>query len=584
MPFVNEPLAKITGYSVESITSMDENQIAALVHDEDLDRISQLISDCRRKGGREGERMQIRMVRKDGTQSWVELTVNRIEYSGSYAVQIAFVDITEKRKAEHELRESERHLKMVYDTTLDGIIVTDKKLNIISCNPAAEKILGYEREELNGQPYQVIIDESMTAGSDAKIRQEKLYEDGYLEQEDYYFKRKNGEIFPTSFSASLLQDEQGNFNGMLGSIRDTTEMKRTHEALRAEKEKYEVLFDAAPIAIGVSREDGEILDVNWLMQEMLGYTKEEFKQKSAIAVYTRSEDRDGVRESLDKEGKVRDSEVKMGRKDGTEIDVLLNIDYVRYENELARLSTMRDITELNKTKGELEAARARAEFFNDLMAHDINNVHQGILVGTELLLRNDELPPNARRYAEAISDQVNRGIQLIENVHKLSRMDADADLALQRLDLYGVIANAILLVQHAFPESEVKIDIKFKPEEVIVLADEFLIDLFYNIVHNAMKYTIPDKGIIEISVDSSDEEGFVQVSIADKGPGIPDDRKGDVFSRLEKGRTLGSGMGLTLVKRIAERYQGIARVEDRVPGTHMMGAKFIVKLPKIRAS
>ncbi|MHA1909042.1 MAG: PAS domain S-box protein [Candidatus Thorarchaeota archaeon] len=489
-------------------------------------------------------------------------------------------DISEMRKAEEELRESEQHLRMIYDTILDGIIITDENRNIISCNPAAEKILGYTLEELEGQSYSLVIPQSMITGQEARDRERRLYEDGYLEQEEFYFKRKSGEVFACSFSATLLRDESGTEKGMLGSIRDTTERKRMNEELRSEKEKYQVLFDSAPIAIAVSREDGEILDLNQSMEEMLGYTSSDLKQKSAVDFYKTPTDREMLRTTLDKEGKVRDAEVKMVTKYEKEIEVLQNVDYIHYEHDLARLSTMRDITELNKTKRELEVARARAEFFNDLMAHDINNVHQGILVGAELLLRREDLSHDAIRHAEAIQDQVSRGIQLIENVRKLSKMEADKKLVLQPLDLHGIMANAILLVQHGFPEKDIQIDIKFKPEEVIVLADEFLIDLFYNLVHNAIKYNADDVGVIEILVESTGPRNFVRVAIMDRGSGIPDDRKDELFSRLEKGRTLGSGMGLTLVKRIAERYEGRAWVEDRVPGTYSMGAKFVVELPR----
>ncbi len=95
-----------------------------------------------------------------------------------------------------------------------------------------------------------------------------------------------------------------------------------------------------------------------------------------------------------------------------------------------------------------------------------------------------------------------------------------------------------------------------------------------------IQFDMMDEGVIEIIVESGDSEGFVRVAITDRGAGIPDDRKEELFSRLENGRTLGSGMGLTLVKRIIERYEGRAWVEDRVPGTHAMGAKFVIELTK----
>ncbi|MDF1537851.1 MAG: PAS domain S-box protein [Candidatus Thorarchaeota archaeon] len=575
-----EKAEAIFGYSSEELVGV---YFANLVHPAMREQMISAFQSRLKAGSATPEGFEAVGVRKDGSSFTFHIT-HTIRYSGTTPIgyQSLIRDVTERKKTEAALQEERDRAQMYLDIAGVILVALDAEGCINQINQRGIELLGYKEEELHGKNwFELAMPENEKARTKEVFARLMKGDTGSAQEFESRIVTKSGDERLIAWNNRFLVNSEGGIIGTLSSGEDITEKRKAEKELRESERQYQVIFDAAPIAIGISRETGEILDVNWAMQEMLGYSEEELKQKTAVDVYTKPADRESIRRMLDNDGKVRDSEVMMRRKDGSEIDVLLNVDYVNYQNGIARLSTMRNITELNRTKADLEAARARAEFFNDLMAHDINNVHQGILVGAELLLRGDELPPDSRRYAEAISDQVSRGIQLIENVHKLSKMDADENLALQRIDLYGVIANAILLVQHAFPESEVKIDIKFKAEEIIIHADEFLIDLFYNIVHNAMKYTLQDRGIIEISVDSDEEKGFVLVSIADKGPGIPDERKGDLFSRLEKGRTLGSGMGLTLVKRIANRYQGAAWVEDRVPGTYTMGAKFVVKLPKM---
>ncbi|MHA1577720.1 MAG: sensor histidine kinase, partial [Candidatus Thorarchaeota archaeon] len=136
----------------------------------------------------------------------------------------------------------------------------------------------------------------------------------------------------------------------------------------------------------------------------------------------------------------------------------------------------------------------------------------------------------------------------------------------------------IKLVTHAFPEKKPVIGISFKRNEILVMADEFLVDAFYNLIHNAMKVSddIPE---IQVIAERSEVDGFINISISDNGQGISDDRKEMLFTRLDTGRTLGSGIGLTLVKRIVERYYGTVWIEDRIPGDYTKGAKLILQLP-----
>ena len=130
--------------------------------------------------------------------------------------------------------------------------------------------------------------------------------------------------------------------------------------------------------------------------------------------------------------------------------------------------------------------------------------------------------------------------------------------------------------------------INYRPRlKLMVNASELLKDVFTNIVGNAIKHS--EKAvIIDVMVSKVFEDGreYYRTTVEDNGPGIPDDMKDRVFSRLQRGGTKasGAGLGLYLVRRLVEDYHGRVWAEDRVPGDHAKGAKFIVMLPVASAS
>ena len=107
-------------------------------------------------------------------------------------------------------------------------------------------------------------------------------------------------------------------------------------------------------------------------------------------------------------------------------------------------------------------------------------------------------------------------------------------------------------------------------------------DVFANLVSNAINHT-GDETVISVDLEMEGEMGsrYCLVSVEDDGPGIPDDCKDRIFNRMLKGttRAKGTGLGLYLVRTLVESYGGQAWAEDRVPGDHRKGAKFVVMLP-----
>ncbi len=213
--------------------------------------------------------------------------------------------------------------------------------------------------------------------------------------------------------------------------------------------------------------------------------------------------------------------------------------------------------EMTLHRNELEIAmkesRERAEFFLDLMGHDLSNINQAICGTLEFLLFDETLSDRVVDVINEALSQVNRGSQLITNVRKFKRIDEDPP-ELRSIDLFGALSSAVEVVQNDIPDKTTVLKTNLKPGSYSVMADEYLTDVFYIFLHNAMRFDPKDSVEIEIEVDVSEDEKNLSIQFIDCGKGIPDDSKNLVFARisLKDSGYLGSGIGLTLLKHIID--------------------------------
>jgi len=223
---------------------------------------------------------------------------------------------------------------------------------------------------------------------------------------------------------------------------------------------------------------------------------------------------------------------------------------------------------------------------NDLMTHDINNFNQGIMGYIELLLQDKRLDESQRKYADRALLQVRNNARLIDNIRKLAkvRMMSDADFV--PMDLNLSISEAVDVVAKANPEKKITLVSMLAGGSFFVMANDFIHELFQNIVSNAVKFDSSKRVKIEVSIaeETTASGASWVISFADRGRGIPDDRKDAVFERFATGMTgiKGFGLGLSIVKSIVDKYGGRIWVEDRVKGDFTKGTVFKIVLPKAR--
>ncbi|TFG70500.1 MAG: HAMP domain-containing histidine kinase [Methanomassiliicoccus sp.] len=228
-------------------------------------------------------------------------------------------------------------------------------------------------------------------------------------------------------------------------------------------------------------------------------------------------------------------------------------------------------------------SRRNAEFYTDLLSHDIKNFNQAIL-GYLDILKSTIASLDQEVYIDKIMDQVMNISKLAADVRTMSRITW-SDSKLAKTDLGKVLLESIQSVEQYYLNRKIVFKKDMSAGPCYVKADELIRELFVNILTNAIKYDSSDPVEIEISMTPSEDEGIdrIVVSVTDKGRGVPDDLKLEIFQRFSRAPTKkGSGLGLYLVKTLTSKYGGRVWAEDRVAGDHTKGAVFRVELPMLK--
>lgn len=267
--FASQPTAEMFGFSIEEILSASPGQIQNFMYGED--RFGMLSKyEGRLEGKAVTPRYEARVTRKDGEVRWLEIFSSRIEYHGQPAVQAAFVDITERKRVEQALRESEGKYRRIFENVQDVFYQVDKRGNIIDISPSIERYSEYTRQELIGRP----VTDVYANPPDREKLLAAISKRGEVVDFELSLKSKSGHHVTTSVNAHVLYSESGEPMGVEGSLRDMTERRKSELALRASEERYRQLFYQSPVGIFYYDLDLRITDFNTQFEDLLQSTRE----------------------------------------------------------------------------------------------------------------------------------------------------------------------------------------------------------------------------------------------------------------------------------------------------------------------
>ena len=238
----------------------------------------QFIDEISAKGG---DNFESENVKKDGTTFPVELNISLFILDKKPVMLTVVWDITDRKKAEEQLKASEEKYRGIFDNSAVAIMLTDENEKIISWNKYTENMLGMNQDDL----YMKYVESLYPPDEWKKIRAENIREKGMQHHlETKMYRNNNSETFDIDISISVCKDSCGVIKGAIGVVKDISEQKQAERKLRESEEKYEGLFECTTDGMLVLDNRGEILDTNSRTAEIFGFPEEKLRGNNFLSM------------------------------------------------------------------------------------------------------------------------------------------------------------------------------------------------------------------------------------------------------------------------------------------------------------
>jgi PAS domain S-box-containing protein len=533
-----------------------------------------------------------RVVRPDGSVRHVYGHGRVITDAGGSPVSMRGTaqDITDRKKVEEKF-------KGLLEAAPDAIVIVDATGRILLVNAQTEKLFGYAREQLIGQPVEILTPERFR-GEHARYRSGFFAEPKVRAMGsglDLYGRRSDGSEFPVEISLSPLQTEEGVL--VSSAIRDITERKHAEEALRASEERTRLILETSYSAFVAIDGSGRIAEWNAAAHTMFGWSRDEAlgrvladtivppRYRAAHLAGLERYRNTGIASVLDKS-----LELTGLRRSGEEFPLELTISVSRLNGSPIFHAFLRDITErkaaedalrrsraeLDRHARELERSNAELERFAYVASHDLQEPLRMVASYTGLLERRykDKLDAAGREFIHFAVDGATRMQKLIQDLLLLSRVGTRGE-PFGRVDSDAVLRQALRDLRRRIGET--KGGVTHGPLPAVWGDATQIGQLFLNLIGNALKFHGADPPRVEVRAERKGE--LWEFSVADNGIGVAPEHQQRIFVVFQRLHTRdeypGTGIGLAICKKIVERHGGSIWVDAR-PGP---GSTFRFTLP-----
>jgi PAS domain S-box-containing protein len=524
--------------------------------------------------------------KKDGTVIDVEITSHVLSFAGRQAEIVLVNDVTERKRAEEEIRRSEEKYRNILETIEEGYFEANLAGEFTFCNDALCRMSGFTSDELMELNSKQYVDEENAAILRNFIAQLYKTNKSSASLVKYEIIRKDGKRRIHESSVLLVRDEKSEPVGFRGVARDITERKQAEEALALESSLMQTLMDNIPDAIYFKDTQSRFVRVSKHVhlkgidkpEDALGKTDFDFfDDEHARVAY---EDERRIMETGESVINKVEREVYHDGSIGWVLTTKVPI-YDTNGKVTGIVGASRDITErklieeeLEQTRdAALESARLKSEFLAN-MSHEIRTPMNGVLGMTGLLL-DTNLGEEQRDYAQTIQTSADALLRIIDDILDFSKIEA-GQLNFEKIDfdLNDAVESAVeLLAERARVKGIELASLVYKDVPTALKSDAGrLRQVLTNLIGNAIKFT--ETGEVTVSVKKekeTDKYVSLRFEVADTGIGISKEQQRKLFHAFVQadGSTTrkygGTGLGLAISKQLVEMMGGDIGIESE-PG------------------
>ena len=466
---------------------------------------------------------EFRLVRKDKSIFWGDLSSILLRDKNGNPKYFVCMgrDITERKRAEEAIRESEEMYKTLAETTSDAVAVTDLFGTILKISPrSVEKLRARSPEEIIGKNgLNFIIPEEREEGLKNIIR---VIQKGSALNKEYTFVRMDQSRMFGEMNTVLLKDSTGNPKYLISTIRDITERKQAEEAIRKSEEMYRTLVHTSPDAIIVTDLQGRIIEASQKNLEFTGYrdAKDLIGLSSFNGVAPEEHGRAiKIWQKILKDGFAQNMEYNMIKKDGTRFFGELNATLVKdtHGNPLSILAIIRDITERKRLEKELLEISAREQRRIGQDLHDGLSQHLTAIsfmnksLENKLAAKSPAEAKEAAKISQLVSQAISQTRSLARGLYPVELraeglMSSLKQLSINQENLFGISC-------------------LFQCNKRILIDDNIVSTNLYYIAQEAVSNAIKHGKAKRIKIRLSEVKNKITMTVSDNGAGIPKNLK-----------------------------------------------------------